>query len=303
MFQAISSIFTACWEFVRGVKRCPYCNEKMLHLNDSVNGIYLCRPCMHPIDYFMPTISENESPALTIKRVQGDWDTLNQEHKALKHYLEKAEKDRHDAVILHQSEALDWNKACEELTENLKDLDLKVHAAEIEVQQRDVRIKGLEAEITRQHKHEEEVRLPLLEALRTDLAEARYTEEQLKSEILRQDKIINRLRSGDFTPEELQNLCHNFSDSEYSAFIDGCAEYQKKLFGKCDRDALKAEINHLRQILGLWDKAGEAAIRAYGIEHETARNPQELAKAGEKPPFQMVHQDADGKTVEVKPGQ
>lgn len=45
-----------------------------------------------------------------------------------------------------------------------------------------------------------------------------------------------RLKRGDFTPEEFQNLCHNFSETDKQCFFDGCADYQRKLFGVSDRD-------------------------------------------------------------------
>lgn len=43
-----------------------------------------------------------------------------------------------------------------------------------------------------------------------------------------------RLRNSTLTSEELQNLCHNLDDSDFETFTEGCREYQKKLFGKCD---------------------------------------------------------------------
>lgn len=49
-------------------------------------------------------------------------------------------------------------------------------------------------------------------------------------------KEIVRLRSGDFTPEEFQFLCHKFSEQDREAFFAGCAAYQRKLFSKADID-------------------------------------------------------------------
>lgn len=43
---------------------------------------------------------------------------------------------------------------------------------------------------------------------------------------------IERLKSGQFTPDELQNLCHNLSPQQQCAFKFGCEKYQKELFGK-----------------------------------------------------------------------
>lgn len=39
-----------------------------------------------------------------------------------------------------------------------------------------------------------------------------------------------RLKRGDFTEEEFQNLCHNFTGDDAERFKKGCEEYQKKLF-------------------------------------------------------------------------
>lgn len=44
-------------------------------------------------------------------------------------------------------------------------------------------------------------------------------------------KEVERLRKGDFTEEEFQNLCHNFSTEDACRFKQGCIEYQKQLFG------------------------------------------------------------------------
>ena len=49
----------------------------------------------------------------------------------------------------------------------------------------------------------------------------------------------DRLRRGDFTPEEFQNLCHNFSEDDKQKFFQGCREYQKKLFGEFDSEHQK----------------------------------------------------------------
>ena len=42
----------------------------------------------------------------------------------------------------------------------------------------------------------------------------------------------DRLKRGDFTEEEFQNLCHNFSEDDACRFRKGCEQYQEKLFGK-----------------------------------------------------------------------
>lgn len=43
---------------------------------------------------------------------------------------------------------------------------------------------------------------------------------------------IDRLKRGDFTPDEFQNLCHNLPDTcTREVFESGCKDYQAKLFG------------------------------------------------------------------------
>lgn len=42
---------------------------------------------------------------------------------------------------------------------------------------------------------------------------------------------VVRLKKGDFTEQEFQNLCHNFSADDVARFKQGCTEYQRKLFG------------------------------------------------------------------------
>lgn len=45
---------------------------------------------------------------------------------------------------------------------------------------------------------------------------------------------IERLRRGDFTSDEFQNLCHNTKIQDgFEAFADGCEAYQQKMFGRC----------------------------------------------------------------------
>lgn len=42
---------------------------------------------------------------------------------------------------------------------------------------------------------------------------------------------IDRLKRGEFTEEEFQNLCHNWSEDDICRFKQGCEDYQRKLFG------------------------------------------------------------------------
>lgn len=67
---------------------------------------------------------------------------------------------------------------------------------------------------------------------------------------------VERLREGKFTPQEFQNLCHNRHFQELGTtareFFEGCAEYQKKLFGHCDRESLQLRADTAeKQVAGL----------------------------------------------------
>lgn len=42
---------------------------------------------------------------------------------------------------------------------------------------------------------------------------------------------IKRLKRGDFTEEEFQNLCHSLEPDDLKRFRQGCEDYQSKLFG------------------------------------------------------------------------
>lgn len=62
------------------------------------------------------------------------------------------------------------------------------------------------------------------------------------------DREIARLKRGEFTPEEFQNLCHEREDRpgcSVRQFFDGCADYQLKLFGLSDRMAKDQRIAEL----------------------------------------------------------
>lgn len=47
---------------------------------------------------------------------------------------------------------------------------------------------------------------------------------------------VQRLKEGDFTPEELQNLCHRFQREDALSFFQGCQDYQRRLFGYSSED-------------------------------------------------------------------
>ena len=53
------------------------------------------------------------------------------------------------------------------------------------------------------------------------------------------NKEIERLKSGNFTDKEFQDLCHTQQVQDgYTSFVNGCNEYQNKLFGKSANDIM-----------------------------------------------------------------
>lgn len=98
---------------------------------------------------------------------------------------------------------------------------------------------------------------------------------------------IERLKRGDFTPEEFQNLCHNLHKKTALAkvgnlpqvFCDGCEDYQKKLFGFSPITKLRDAGEVLWAVLanvsgGDWSKQPQdwrdAAAKARDRFHEAA---------------------------------
>ena len=53
---------------------------------------------------------------------------------------------------------------------------------------------------------------------------------------------IERLKSGKFTPEEFQNLCHEDKPVTAKEFAQGCCEYQRKLFGYSHSERERAKL-------------------------------------------------------------
>lgn len=62
--------------------------------------------------------------------------------------------------------------------------------------------------------------------------ELREAESEIFELIKIKDNEIKRLKEGNFTSEELQNLCHNLTNCDLHAFAEGCKREQEKLFGK-----------------------------------------------------------------------
>lgn len=60
---------------------------------------------------------------------------------------------------------------------------------------------------------------------------------QASKEIVRLRMEVERLKRGDFTPEEFQALCHHRDEKPgctRTDFEEGCREYQRKLFGPAE---------------------------------------------------------------------
>lgn len=58
-----------------------------------------------------------------------------------------------------------------------------------------------------------------------------------------------RLKRGDFTPQEFQDLCHKFQEADRQIFCDGCENYQITLFGSSPITELKTRVARLLAIL------------------------------------------------------
>ena len=99
--------------------------------------------------------------------------------------------------------------------------------------------------------------------------------EQLRAE-------LDRLKSGEFTKEEVHNFCHNL-ESTVSAqeFCNGCERYQQELYGKSPITELRAERDS-------WEAA---ALASQDDRDETARYYAALRSAAE--PFARLANDYD----------
>lgn len=60
--------------------------------------------------------------------------------------------------------------------------------------------------------------------------------ERMRKELRAKDEEIERLKSGAFTEEEFQNLCHNRFPCSRAEFEDGCQQYTDKLYGPLEED-------------------------------------------------------------------
>jgi multidrug resistance efflux pump len=65
---------------------------------------------------------------------------------------------------------------------------------------------------------------------------------------------VERLKRGDFTADEFQNLCHNNTEMEAAGntaeeFCKGCETYQVKLFGKSPIASLRSKLDAAEALL------------------------------------------------------
>lgn len=71
----------------------------------------------------------------------------------------------------------------------------------------------------------------LLSKLRHAERNKQAVEESAHTLLALKDAEIARMKDGNFTPDELQNLCHNLKPTDLESFRRGCESYQAKLFG------------------------------------------------------------------------
>lgn len=288
------------FKFIRqwwsGSKEC-FCCKRWFSSVVLLKGA--CLECRSKLAYF-PEI-KTVTIAEVIEKFLNDASRISEQtFKILS--LEKTLEERD---LSSSQQKLDWYKArdgyvatvarlsneIQQLQENIRDQSSAFEHGRATLLQREATIRELEFKVKQFDERVTaltEERAATVAHLNDELAKA-IEQSNTVIEALRQDKItltiengqlrddIARLKYGKFTPDELQDLCHNLSGdcvAQYEAFCDGCASYQRKMFGKADRDAFaateqkqKEELNRLRQILSVWDKAGEAIIRAYKIEH------------------------------------
>jgi hypothetical protein len=88
----------------------------------------------------------------------------------------------------------------------------------------------------------------------------------LQAEILQLQAENNRLKAGKFTPEELQNLCHE-QQGNAESFAQGCCAYQVELFGRsptADKiKELEAKIEQFKKDVDFSNEYGWYALVSY----------------------------------------
>ena len=94
------------------------------------------------------------------------------------------------------------------------------------------------------------------------------TWKEMRERLEAAEREIKRLKEGDFTEEEFQNLCWKFGESDYCRFRNGCFAYQKKMFGgEVIEDFLYSDIRDVlknREVLDvlMGKKVIEAVVKA-----------------------------------------
>lgn len=110
---------------------------------------------------------------------------------------------------------------------------------------------------------------------------------------------VRRLKKGDFTPEEFQNLCHTKDDTDCKSFTHGCFAYWKKLgfndnlltrairalqaqehYSEMHRDPLypylPANDPRYTPLIGEWDGFVAPELRAHYFHFERKRLRREV---------------------------
>jgi len=98
---------------------------------------------------------------------------------------------------------------------------------------------------------------------------------------------VERLKRGDFTPEEIHGLCHNLQSTvPAEEFAAGCAEYQRKLYNESpDADARNELIAHAARL---------------ERERDELRQQIETARAADTEPLRRRYWSALGEVEDVK---
>jgi hypothetical protein len=98
------------------------------------------------------------------------------------------------------------------------------------------------------------------------IAAARTDLPRVIQELRRERADNDRLRRGEFTAEEFQNLCHSIETKpgvSFEEFCDGCHAYQKKLFGTSERERLS-----LRELKAYLPAAAHDAAAALAVKEK-----------------------------------
>jgi hypothetical protein len=92
---------------------------------------------------------------------------------------------------------------------------------------------------------------------------------------------VRRLKRGDFTPEEFQELCHNLHERPggctRDVFAAGCREYQEKLFGK--EAGIGSPANYALEMVSILERRGWGLLcdegRWYAVKYDDTIHPRD----------------------------